>query len=162
MPAVQAQACMYSPSATNSTENPRQARMQVRQPPHQSIGPYLLPEVTRCTATDVVAIFMLLLSLVRGCPRTDRGVLHVDLADSRRQEHGAAFDATSVQLVQDVGGVFEGELLSGDLNFALAVELHQLGQVVVRADDVADDGVFAQQQVDGLDRQASAIANLGV
>ena len=56
MPADQAKACMYSPSAMNSTENPRQETMQVRQPPHQSIGPYLLPDVARCTATDVVAI----------------------------------------------------------------------------------------------------------
>src|SRR5579859_6707526 len=61
MPADQANACMYNPRAMNSAENPRQLTMQVRQPPHQSVGPYLLPEVARWTATDVVAILELLL-----------------------------------------------------------------------------------------------------
>src|SRR6266852_6404916 len=90
MPAYQANACMYSPSATNSTENPRQARMQVRQPPHQSMGPYLLPEVARCTATDVVAILcspfyfsflkaFVLAFLARGDPGPGSRALNVGL-----------------------------------------------------------------------------------
>src|SRR2546428_13926021 len=56
MPADQANACMYRPSAMNRIENPTHARMQVRQPPHQSVGPYLGRSAARCTATDVVAI----------------------------------------------------------------------------------------------------------
>src|SRR5712692_4056690 len=66
MPADQANACMYSPSAMNKAENPRQARMQVRQPPHQSMAPYLRPEAARCTATDVVAILCLSFRSERG------------------------------------------------------------------------------------------------
>src|SRR5229473_6756165 len=62
MPADQANACMYSPSAMNRAENPRQARMQVRQPPHQSMALYLRPVVSRSTATDVDAILCVLLS----------------------------------------------------------------------------------------------------
>src|SRR5205807_4457584 len=56
IPADQAKACMYKPSAMNRIEKPTHARMHVRQPPHQSVGPYLGRSAARCTATDVVAI----------------------------------------------------------------------------------------------------------
>src|SRR6266849_4729822 len=107
MPAYHAKACMYSPSAINSTENPRQARMQVRQPPHQSMGPYLLPEVARCTATDVVAILcspfyfsflkaFVLAFLARRDPGPGSRALNVGLSYPRWQENCATFDATGV------------------------------------------------------------------
>src|SRR5712691_5757542 len=53
---------MYRPKVTNTTEKPRQARMQVRQPPHQSMAPYRRPAATRDTRTDVDAISLRLLS----------------------------------------------------------------------------------------------------
>src|SRR6266849_4447331 len=170
MPADQANACMYSPSAMNRTENPRQARMQVRQPPHQSMALYLRPEAARCTATDEVAILCfsfrseraVLVRLVRADAGPRRRALNAGWSYAWWQKHGATFDAASVELVQHFRGVFEWELLCGYPHLALAVELHQLGQVVVRADDVANDGVLAQQQVDRLDRQVSAIADLRV
>ena len=89
-------------------------------------------------------------------------MLNVPLSDSGWEEHGATLHPTGVQLVQHVGGIFEGELLRGDLDLALAVELHQLRQVVVCTHDVADDVELAQQQVDRFDRQAAAVANLRV
>src|SRR5579859_1924860 len=94
--------------------------------------------------------------------RPCRGTLVVALSDTRRQQDGSALDAASVELVEDVGSVLERELLRGDFDLALAVELHQLGQVVVRANDVANDGELAQEQVDRLDRQTPAVADLRV
>ena len=88
--------------------------------------------------------------LVRADAGPRRRTLNAGLSDAWWQKNGATLDATSIELVQDVRGVFEWELLRGDPDFALAVELHQLGQIVVRADDVADDGVLAQEQVDRL------------
>src|SRR4030081_1504837 len=100
----------------NSTETPRQETMQVRQPPHQSIGPYLLPEAApRCTATDVVAILILLLSSLRGLglvrrPRAGAGALRGGLAHACWEKNGATFHTTGVQLGQDVSRIFECEL----------------------------------------------------
>src|SRR5216683_4054156 len=101
MPADQANACMYSPSAMNRTENPRQARMQVRQPPHQSIAPYLRPEAARCTATDVLAILYFsfrsaaLVCLARADPGPGRRALNAGLSYAWWQKNGATLDATS-------------------------------------------------------------------
>src|SRR5438034_2067413 len=115
MPADQANACIYRPRAMNRTENPTPARMQVRQPPHQSIAPYLRPVAARGTATDVVAIecFSFPACEVSACCDASRGgrALYVGLTNSSWQQHRPTFDATGVKLVQHVSGVFKWELL---------------------------------------------------
>src|SRR5437899_7607150 len=97
---------------------------------------------------------------VLACGHPSRGRLNTRLAYSGRQEHGAAFYAALVEHAQDVGRLFKWELLGSDLDLALSIELHQLGQVVVGADDIAEDGELAQQQVDGAHGQRATVADL--
>src|SRR5277367_1775217 len=76
-----------------------------------------------------------------------------------RHEDGAPADAAGVEVGEGVGGGGQGVGLGVQGDPAGLGEGHQLGQLVVGADDVADDVPLGGDDVEGRDVHRAAVAD---
>src|ERR1700677_2046551 len=74
-------------------------------------------------------------------------------------EDGAAADAAGVEVGEGVGGGGQGVGLGVEGDLAGLGEGHQLGELVVGADDVADDVALGGDDVQGRDGDRAAVAD---
>src|SRR3954447_9243955 len=74
-------------------------------------------------------------------------------------EDGATAHLSRVEVVQGVHGPVERVLLGVQGDLAGLRQDHELGQVAVGADDVADDVLLAGDELQGRDAQLAAVAD---
>src|ERR1700722_2002725 len=74
-------------------------------------------------------------------------------------EDGAAADAAGVEVGEGVGGGGQGVVLGVEGDLAGLGEGHELGELVVGADDVADDVALGGDDVEGRDGDGAAVAD---
>src|SRR4051812_46720861 len=76
-----------------------------------------------------------------------------------RDENRAAADLAGVEIVEGVEGGVGGVLLGVQRDLSGLRQDHQLGQVVVGADDVSDDVLLACHEVRGGNSQLTAVTD---
>src|SRR3984957_6166848 len=76
-----------------------------------------------------------------------------------RDQHGAPMDASMMQVVQSIVGLVESVFFGMEIDEAAMRERHQFDEFGVGAYQVADDGLFRRDHVDGRELDLAAITH---